>query len=267
MDRARPDPTGLSPRRLYCAALPAADARIDLGSEAAKHAQVLRLAVGDEVALFDGRGSSVLARVAELGRRSLVCVASGARSQAERGPRLVLVQCMPRGGKLDEIVRMTTEIGVSAIHLALSDRVVARSPGDRAEHKLERLERIAIEAARQAEQAYLPDMNAPRPLADVLREAPEGAGRYVLLERSVAPLPAELPADEAWIVVGPEGGFSERDRGEIASAGFAGVSLGQSILRTETAAVVGVALLAARLADRARQRALTPRVGAPNNRS
>jgi 16S rRNA (uracil1498-N3)-methyltransferase len=262
VDRARPDPEGLNPRRLYCAVLPGSDERCELGAEAAQHAHVLRLGPGDELALFDGQGGSVVARIAELGRRSLVCVVSGPRVQAERGPRLVLVQCVPRGAKLDEIVRMTTEIGVSAIHLALSERVIAKAASERAEHKLERLSRIAIEAARQAEQAYLPDMTAPRPLAEVLREAPAGAYRCALLERSASPLPAALPAEEAWILVGPEGGFSERDRGEIASAGFAGVSLGRSILRTETAAVVGVALLA----DRARQGALTPPVGAPNNR-
>jgi 16S rRNA (uracil1498-N3)-methyltransferase len=263
VDRARADQEGLSARRLYCPRLPGPGERAELGAEAAQHAHVLRRGVGDELELFDGQGSLVLVRIAELGRRSLACVASGTRVQVERGPRLVLVQCVPRGAKLDEIVRMTTEIGVSAIHLALSERVVARSSGERAEHKLERLERVAVEAARQAEQAYLPELAAPRPLAEVLGSAPASAYRCALLERSAAPLPAQLPADEAWLVVGPEGGFSERDRGEIASAGFASVSLGRSILRTETAAVVGVALLA----ERARQGALTPRVGAPNNRS
>jgi 16S rRNA (uracil1498-N3)-methyltransferase len=250
VDRARPHPEGLSARRLHCAALPGPEETCELGAEAAQHAHVLRLKAGDVVELFDGRGGSLPVRIVEAGKRTLRCVASGPHVQLERGARIVLVQCVLRGGKFDEIVRMTTELGVGAIHLALSERVVARSAGERAEHKLERLERVAVEAARQSEQAYLPEIMAPRPLAEVLGEAPGEAYRCALLERSSDPLPAALPGTgEAWIAVGPEGGFSERDRGEIASAGFSGVSVGRSILRTETAAVVGVALLL----DRARR--------------
>ena len=184
------------------------------------------------------------ARIVEAGKRSVRCEIAGERIQSEPGPRVVLVQCLPRAGKLDDIVRMTTEVGVHTIHLALSEWAVARRAAD---HKLERLERIAVEAARQAEQAWLPNLTPPRPLSEVLAEAPEAAFRGALLERSETGLPLEIAANEAWLVVGPEGGLSPRDRDEIARAGFQPASLGRSILRTETAAVVGVGMLADRL--------------------
>jgi 16S rRNA (uracil1498-N3)-methyltransferase len=246
VDRPDPEQEGLS-RRLYCAQLPGAGERVELGQEAAHHALVLRLAVGDALELFDGRGARVAVRIEALAKRNLSCVALGAPESVPRTGRIVLVQCMPRGHKLDEIMRMTTEIGLSSLRLAWSERCVPRKAKDRDEHKLERLLRIAVEAARQAEQAYLPDIVAPRPLSAVLAEAPPDAFKVALMERSAAPLPSVLPADEVWLVVGPEGGFSEQDRGQIGAAGFGSVSLGRSILRTETAAVVGVGLLSERL--------------------
>ena len=246
MDRAGADEEGLSGRRLYCPQLPAVGELCVLGSEAAQHAHVLRLGVGHELELFDGHGGTVRVRISESKKRELSCQALEAPKRVEPEAKLVLVQCVPRGAKLDDIVRMTTELGVSAIHLAWSEYCVPKK-SERDQNKSERLARIAIEAARQSEQAYVPDIRPPRALRDVLHDAPGHAFRAAFLERSSSPLPPSLAEQEAWLVVGPEGGFSEQDRGEIVGAGFAGVSLGRSILRTETAAVVGVGLLAERL--------------------
>jgi 16S rRNA (uracil1498-N3)-methyltransferase len=231
---------------LYAPALPNKGGPCVLGGEAAQHAHVLRLGVGDVLELFDGRGRTVRARITESRKRELACEALDEPSFVPEDAPLVLVQCMPRGAKLDDIVRMTTEIGVSAIHLAWSEYCVPKK-SERDQNKAERLSRVAIEAARQSEQAYVPDIRPPRALRDVLYDAPAQAFRGALLERSASALPTALDAQEAWLVVGPEGGFSEQDRGEIAAAGFVGLSLGRSILRTETAAVVGVGLLAERL--------------------
>ena len=159
----------------------------------------------------------------------------------ERSARVVLVQCLPKAGKLDDIVRMTTELGVSAIALAVSEYCVGRRGGND-EHRAERLERIAIEAARQSEQAYVPEIVPPRPLADVLAGVPDHAYRAAFVERTDRPLPLHLEARELWLVIGPEGGLSPTDRDLLRRANFISAALGRSILRTETAAVVGVAL-------------------------
>jgi 16S rRNA (uracil1498-N3)-methyltransferase len=247
----RPDPQGAlssaargpnepSARRLFASALPEPGATLELDAEAVQHAKVLRLSAGDPVRLFDGRGNSVLAELVHSTKGSLRCVGRDAIQHIERTVHVVLVQCLPKAGKLDDIVRMTTELGVSTIALAVSDHCVARS--GREDYKAERLERIAIEAARQSEQAYLPRILAPRPLAEVVAGAPDHAYRAACVERSERPLPLHLEARELWLVIGPEGGLSPTDREILRNASFISTALGRSILRTETAAVVGVAL-------------------------
>jgi 16S rRNA (uracil1498-N3)-methyltransferase len=241
VDRADSDEDGVGARRLHFGGELSAE-RFALDEAAAQHARVLRLAVGDSVELFDGRGSRLAARIEQLGKGRLHCVATGPVQFEPRGPLLVLVQCVVKGKKLDDIVRMTTELGVGAIHLAVSERCVVQKSA-RDEHKVERLARIASEAARQAEQAYVPEIVEPAPLAEVLRRAPDAALKCALLERSEAvALPSALGATAMWLAVGPEGGFSCRDREILSHAKFAAAGLGRAILRTETAAVVGVAL-------------------------
>ncbi len=243
MGRAGVEEDELSVRRLFSAELAAAPGSVlVLDAEALAHARVLRLGPGDELELFDGRGRRQRVRVGALDRRGGECVALEPPEQVAAGPRVVLVQSQPKGAKLDDIVRMTTEIGVGAIHVALSERCVARSEGARADPKAERWRRIAREAARQSERCYVPEIVPPAPLAEVLARAPEGAFKAALVERSGVSLPRDIRASELWLAVGPEGGFSAADRAHLTRSGFLSVGLGSAILRTETAAVVGVAL-------------------------
>jgi 16S rRNA (uracil1498-N3)-methyltransferase len=240
VDRADPE-AALSARRLFARTLAAQGESLTLDAEAAQHARVLRLGVGAEVELFDGRGASARARVEEVGKGGLRCVVCTPIMTRVQPARVVLVQCLPKAGKLDDIVRMTTELGVAEIALAISEYCVSKATRA-ADHKLERLERIAIEAARQAEQPFVPTLHAPLPLAEVLARVPEDAYRVACMERTETPLPAQLTAPSCWLAIGPEGGFSARDRAQLAAASFTSFALGASILRTETAAVVGVAL-------------------------
>jgi 16S rRNA (uracil1498-N3)-methyltransferase len=201
----------------------------------------LRLGPGSAVELFDGRGGRVPARIELLSKGRLACVAAGPPLFEARGASVVLVQSVVKGKKLDDIVRMTTELGVSAIQLAISERCVVQKSA-RDEHKVERLARVASEAARQSEQAYVPEILEPAPLAQVLARAPGVAVRRALLERHDAGFEPIAGAMELWLAVGPEGGFSVKDREILAQAEFEAAGLGRAILRTETAAVVGVAL-------------------------
>lgn len=239
MDRADSEEAGLA-RRLLCPELNEAGP-IALGEAAAQHARVLRLTVGDELELFDGRGHSMPVRIVQLSKGRVLCEATAPRVTIPRGPELVLVQCVAKGKKLDDIVRMTTELGVSAIHLAVSERCVVQKT-QRDDQKVERLWRIASEAARQSEQAYVPDIMEPASLEQVLARAPVEAAKRALTERSDAPFTLTEGASSLWIVVGPEGGLSSRDREILSHAKFVAAGLGRAILRTETAAVVGVAL-------------------------
>src|SRR5688500_9965487 len=151
-------------RRFYAPALDGLD------EVARKHARVLRLKAGDPIVLFDGRGREARASIVDLdeGRCAIEAIETIERLR----PVLVLVQCLPKRKKLDDIVRMATEIGVSAIHLAESERSVPRTDEARAPKQLERLLRVAQEAARQSLRADVPDLVAPAPFEDAIERAP-----------------------------------------------------------------------------------------------
>jgi 16S rRNA (uracil1498-N3)-methyltransferase len=217
-----------------------------LGAEAAHHARVLRLAIGDAVILFDGRGRECDARLVALDAESLRCEAEPPREGATMTRRVILVQCLPKGDKIEAIVRMATELGVAEIALAHGARSVARPDAKRAEAQRERLERIAREAARQSEQASVPAITAPVALREAAARAPGAALRFALVPGAGTPLAACLAraSDDAeiWLVIGPEGGLAPDEIAALDALGFALAELGSSTLRVETAAPVAVAL-------------------------
>jgi 16S rRNA (uracil1498-N3)-methyltransferase len=237
---------GARPRRLYCAELPAAGGSLTLGPTEARHAKVLRLSAGDPLELFDARGGVAEAHVSRVARGGLCCEAGPRRAIDAPARRLQLVVGLPKGGKLDVMVRMLTELGVSGIHLAQCARSVPR-PADHAA-RLQRLQRVAIEACGQSGQAHAPLLHALSPLGEVAARAPQEAGKLVFWEQGGAPLPADAsgPA-EAWAVTGPEGGLDAAEVAELRGLGYTAVGLGPAILRAETAAVVAAALLLDRL--------------------
>jgi 16S rRNA (uracil1498-N3)-methyltransferase len=235
-------------RRLFAPQLPAAAGELILPEESRRHAQVLRLAPGDELRLFDGAGGEADARVLRCDKRALVCEVGARQQLTAAAQRLTLVVCLPKAAKLELIVRMATELGVHAIRLAESERAVPKLSAE--SPKLERLRRIALEAAAQSERAFAPLLEPPQPLAAVAAAAPSGSARLAFVERTAgaAGLPAhERWPDEVWAIVGPEGGLSASEVAVLEQHGYARVSLGRAILRVETACVAACALLLERM--------------------
>lgn len=232
-------------RRLYTPALPDEGGEVRLDPGSARHTRVLRLSVGDAIVLFDGRGAEAEGRIAHLAGAEVRCVVGPPRARARPGPAIVLCQCVPKGGKLEDIVRASTELGVSAIHLVASERSVPRLDDDRAERRLTRLTRVAQEAARQSGRSDVPDVLAPAPPAEVLARAPADAVRVVFAPGAASTLEQAIaaPAPLGWLLVGPEGGLSPVEIDLARGLGFTPVGLGPTVLRVETAAPVAVALL------------------------
>jgi 16S rRNA (uracil1498-N3)-methyltransferase len=234
------------PRRLFAASLPQTAGVLTLDPESRKHAQVLRLAVGDLVCLFDGTGGEADARIVRCDRHVIDCDVLILRHVPPPAARLTLVVCVPKAAKLEIIVRMATELGVHAIQLAQSERAVPKLSAE--SPKLDRLRRIALEACAQSEQAYAPELSGPLPLTAAAAAAPAGATKLVFWERHDQTLELARGARDVWAVVGPEGGLSAHEVELLQSHGFVAVGLGRAILRVETACVVACALVLDRLA-------------------
>ena len=223
-------------RRLHARGPFVVGASVPLEEGAARHVRVLRLSPGDRLELFDGEGSLATGHLVAPGPR--VTIASVVQAPAPRP--VVLIQALAKGDKLDTVIRMATEIGVSAIQLVETEHSVPHPDGRRAE----RWRRIAQEAARQSEQAWTPRIEGPSPLLEVASAAPPGARRLVLSARGAAPV-ASSSSHETWLVIGPEGGLSPAEEEALVGLGYAPWTLQTGILRTETAAAVALGALLA----------------------
>ena len=215
--------------------------------------RVLRLETGDIVEALDGAGTMLTVRIELVGTRGAEgAVLSRATHRTESPLRLTLAQGIAKGDKMETIIRMATELGVTHIvPLATARAVVKMAPG-RKGARVTRWQRVAQEAAKQSGRAVIPDIAPPQPL-DRWLAAREPAGLLVCLwESARAPLFPQLPPPpiaHATLVVGPEGGLEAAEAHALGKAGAVVGCLGTRILRTETAGPVGLALLQARYGD------------------
>lgn len=202
-------------------------------------ARVMRRAVGDTVLLFNGQDGEWAARVARLEPEAgRFAVEWQTRPQAPE-PDLLLLFVPLRREHTELVVEKATELGVAAIQPVLTARARA------APFNARRLEAIAIEAAEQSERLSVPALTPTRPLAAVLADWPGERRLVAAIEREAAPPPTPIAGPVA-LLVGPEGGFAPAELDALRAAPFVQpASLGPRILRAETAAIVGLALLLA----------------------
>jgi 16S rRNA (uracil1498-N3)-methyltransferase len=153
---------------------------------------------------------------------------------------------------MDWILQKATELGVAGIVPVSSERSEVRLDATRAEKRLAHWRGIVASACGQSGRGLLPAVSAPQSLAEALESPPLPApGARLLLDpeapASIGAMPA--PGGACVLAVGPEGGWSPRDRAQLEAAGFTGLRLGPRILRTETAGIAAIAALQARFGD------------------
>lgn len=230
---------------------------VELPPDAAAHlAKVLRARVGDELVLFNGDGREFAGEIASL-RGARVSVAIGAVTDVDRESPLAvtLVQCVPRGDRMDFIVQKATELGVRRIVPVLSQRSVVRLDGRQGAAKASHWRAVAISACEQCGRNRLPDVDEPRALLDFLGagsagDAADGAPLRVLLEPDADPAIGDLRIGaSAEVAIGPEGGFAGEEMEAFRIAGFRRVRLGPRVMRTETAAIASLIWLQTRFGD------------------
>jgi 16S rRNA (uracil1498-N3)-methyltransferase len=198
---------------------------------------VMRRGVGDRLRLFNGRDGEWQARIVTLGKRGALVEAEVLlRLQAPEPDHWLLLSIVKREA-LEWAVEKATELGVAAIHPLVTARSQPGRPNP------ERLRAIAVEAAEQCERLTVPAIHPPRPLEDLLRNWPAGRSLVAAIERGDDAPPAPEP-DQAALLIGPEGGFDPKELDAMRRLPFlVPASLGPRILRAETAAIVGLALL------------------------
>lgn len=243
--------------RVFVAAPLAAGVRVTLPPDAAAHlTRVLRLGAGDECIVFDGRGGEYAARIVAAGRGgTLLDVGAHHPVERESPLRVLLLQGLARGERMDLVVQKCTELGVAAIRPVHTRHSGVRLEPGQAERKLAHWRAVAIGACEQARRNRVPEVLQPLPLAEAVQRAPGGARLILSLDPSAAATsPARLAAlggGPGWItlLVGPEGGFAPEEETLAREAGFTALELGPRVLRTETAGMVALAVLGALAGD------------------
>jgi 16S rRNA (uracil1498-N3)-methyltransferase len=220
-------------------------------------ARVLRLRAGATLLLFDGRGGEYEAQILAL-ERSGVEVSVGAHAPIDReAPVAVsLLQCLARGERMDWIVQKATELGVARLVPVASEHSVVRLDDASAQRRSLHWQGIIESACEQCGRNRLPLLRPAVDFEEACAQASDGAARLLLdplgnvsLSAALTALPVSGPRAELSLLIGPEGGFSARERAIAEHYGFLSCQLGPRILRAETAPLAALAAIQTLLGD------------------
>jgi len=237
--------------RFFAPGLDPGDEGVTLPKEEAGHlTRALRLGVGDEVSVFDGRGHEFLARVVEAARRDVrVRLLSRVEPAAESAVALTLAQAVLKADKMDDIVRDAVMLGVAAIQPLVTKRTETTVAALLRGARLDRWRRVALASVKQSRRAVLPEIRTPLTLELYLDE-PAPSLAVMLVEpgagAAVEPLAAlrgrPAPSDAA-IIVGPEGGWIEAEWTTARVRGVRLMTLGDRTLRADAVPVAAISVL------------------------
>ena len=223
------------------------------GAEAHHCGNVLRLQPGDKAVLFDGRGHEITAEITSVSQRQVAL----RKLHASRTPplrcRITLGQAIPKGKNMDLIVQKAVEIGASEIVPIVSDRTIVRLQNEEAARKQAKWQNVAIEAAKQSGQNWLPEVAAPITLAQLFARG----SRFDLeligslqsdalhLKQILADYSSARPKrpESVLMLIGPEGDFTPAELNLARAHGCRPITLGPIVLRVETAAIYCLSVL------------------------
>ena len=225
-----------------------------LGDDAHHISRSLRMAAGECITVCDMQKNEYECELTDfLPDRVLAKILESRKSDTEPPYHAIVYQALPKGDKLDSVIQKAVECGASEITTFESERCIVRAKGENESKKVERRQRIALEAAKQSGRGIVPAVNATISFSEMCRRAAEadialfcyeGDGTEplpVALGKAVAKIDKENPTIA--LIIGSEGGFSIAEAEKICSLGILPVGLGKRILRTETASGFALACL------------------------
>ncbi|MGP8201479.1 MAG: RsmE family RNA methyltransferase [Limisphaerales bacterium] len=222
------------------------------GAEAHHAVDVLRIAVGEAVVVLDGAGREFSCTVRAVERKAVTLEVVQTHFSPAPSCRVTLVQAVPKGKLLETIIQKATELGAFRIIPLLSERVATRLDNEAARQKAEKWRQVAVEAIKQCGQRWLPQVEIPVTLPDLLARGEKFDLSLVGSLQADARHPREFlhslqttkgqPASiRLWI--GPEGDFTDSELSAIRDAGGRPISLGPLVLRSDTAALYALSIV------------------------
>ena len=239
--------------RIYCESLDGGVAELRINDERLFHycLDVLRLRLNDSVTLFDGQGKEALAEIASVEKQDecIVCNILEVKdiSSEKQGVTITLCQSILKGKKMDFVLQKCTEIGVDLFFPMFSRRAIVRQKDGVHAGKLKRWQTIVQEASRQSGRSFMPTIMMSASFTEIVKKANcYDLALIPCLRRDAQPLKSVMrgwSGKNILILVGPEGGFEEQEIDFALKHSCIPVSLGDLVLRSETAAIVITAIM------------------------
>lgn len=224
--------------RYHCSNL--TEDQVTLSQSESHHAiHVMRMNAGDAIALFDGFGTTTQGEVCQITRREVSVQILSRESHPRPITELCILASPPKGDRLRWMIEKLTELGVTLFRPLISDRTVKHG----ANRRSDKLSSAVIEAAKQCGRNWLMEIGEPITLEDFSRAAHSSEHRILVAHPGSNVLPPLQSADKTTVLIGPEGGFTEKEISHLQESGAGIVSWPGNTLRTETAAITFAALL------------------------
>jgi len=237
--------------RFFVSSLEPIHATFALERDEAKHcSQVLRRQVGDQIILFDGAGNEATAEITAISGKHVDLSILERRSTPAPAVSISLIQAIPKGANMEWIIEKAVELGVNAIFPVITERTVVRLEAKEPAKKMQKWQRVALEACKQCGQNWLPRIHAPAPFISTLDSLPAHDLKIIAAlqpdSRSLKSVLTEPRTKNQeprtlCIAIGPEGDFTPAEYEAARMHAFLPITLGPLVLRVETAALYAMA--------------------------
>ena len=221
------------------------DSVVELPDNVVRHLNVLRVKNTEEIVLFNGNGKSypALPEVLEK-RRASVRILREETTDNESPLNITLVQAVSAAERMDFTLQKSVELGVAEIRPVISERCVVRLSGERAEKRVARWQEIVVSACEQSGRNIVPKVLPLTTYAQALQQLPQETTKLLMsLNRAQKLSDVQPQSGKVVFMVGPEGGWTEKEEQQAFDAGFQSVTLGKRVLRTETASLAAIAAM------------------------
>lgn len=221
------------------------DSVVELPDDVVRHLNVLRVKNTEEIVLFNGNGKAypALPEVLEK-RRASVRILREEVTDNESPLNITLVQAVSSAERMDFTLQKSVELGVAEIRPVISERCVVRLSGERAEKRVARWQEIVVSACEQSGRNIVPKVLPLTTYAQALQQLPQETTKLLMsLNRAQKLSDVRPQSGKIVFMVGPEGGWTEKEEQQAFDAGFQSVTLGKRVLRTETASLAAIAAM------------------------